>query len=483
MTKRREFIRKSFLGSIGVTFGSFALKPWSFSSLIENSFKATAIQILEPVVEAEEVVYQFLPADNGAGPMWCGGSSSIVRVGKEVFASGLETVPEWKPLNNCRWMLFERTKQGWEKKFTDKEGRTREPSPMATFHNGRFFLSANPTLTSPDKYDGPARPEIIQFKKSVEKLKYKKLLPVWSGNPPFSEHSYRSLAADGKLGELILFQNIGYTHAEWTFLDSKGKWSAQGKLEWPFGADYEEPEPIRVCYPNVMLKERAVYFCGVSDIVEPKKEWRKFKREITGKEWDYDFRKLFFTWSDDITSGKFHPWIEVASREETCGWIFPSDLWAAPDGSVHILWTERALDERLREKFFPDAKQSHALNYAVIRDGEVRLRRTLAVAEEGGSELRPGPGRFHITPENRLFVIYFIEGTHASGKSVSENRLLEITEGGIPGTSVALPLKQPFSSFFTTTVRAGSEPSEVVDMLGVPEGSKNTISYARIRLY
>ena len=57
--------------------------------------------------------------------------------------------------------------------------------------------------------------------------------------------------------------------------------------------DYEEPEPIRVCYPNVMLKDRAVYFCGVSDIIEPKKEWRKFKRELTGKEWDYDFRRLF----------------------------------------------------------------------------------------------------------------------------------------------------------------------------------------------
>jgi len=155
----------------------------------------------------------------------------------------------------------------------------------------------------------------------------------------------------------------------------------------------------------------------------------------------------------------------------------------APDGAVHILWTERALDERLREKFFPEAKQSHALNYAILRDGKMDLRRTLAIAEEGGSELKPGPGRFHITPDNRLFVVYFIEGSDASGKSVAENRLLEITAGGIPGTSMVLPLKKPFSSFFTATVRAGSKPSEVIDMLGVPEGIKNTISYARIRFY
>jgi hypothetical protein len=482
MTKRREFIRKSLLGSAGIAFGSFALKPGSFSALTENFGKAAANKIIKPVVEAEEEVYQYLPADNGAGPMWCGGSTCIVRIGKEVFASGLETVPERKPLNNCRWMLLGRSKKGWVKKHIDMEGRTREPSPIAVFHDGRFFLSANPTLTAPDTYNGPARPEILQFKKSDDKMKFGRLLPVWSGNPPFTEHSYRSLAADGNAGELILFQNIEYTHAEWSFLDSKGKWSAQGKLEWPFGSDYEEPEPIRVCYPNVMLKDRAVYFCGVSDIIEPKKQWRKFKRKLTGKEWDYDFRRLFFTWSDDITTGKFHQWLEITSREETCGWIFPADLWAAPDRSIHILWTERALDERLREKFFPGQKQSHALNYAIIRDGKVELRRTLAIAEEGVSDLIPGPARFHITPENRLFVVYFIKGTDASGRPVAENRLAEIMPDGNPGTSVALHLKQPFSSFFTATVRAGSKPSPTLDMLGILNGVKNTISYARIRL-
>ena len=483
MTKRREFIRKGLLGSAGAALGSVALKPWFDESLLGNFDYHGVGNVLKPVVEAEEVVYKYLPADNGAGPMWCSGSSCIVRIGKQVFASGLETVPEWKPLNNCRWMLFERSKNNWEKKITDIEGRTREPSPMAAFHDGSFFLSANPTLTTPDTYNGPARPEILRFKRSGEKLKHEKLLPVWSGNPPFTEHSYRSFAADGRSGELILFQNIDYTHAEWAFLDSKGKWSAQGRLEWPFGADYEEPEPVRVCYPNVMLKDKAVYFCGVSDIIEPKKEWRKFKRELTGKEWDYDFRRLFFTWSDDIRQGKFHPWIEIASREETCGWIFPSDLWVAPDGSVHILWTERALDERLREKFFPDAKQSHALNYAIIRNGNVEIRKTLAVAEEGVSDMRPGPARFHIGPENRLFVIYFIKGTGASGQPVAENRLIEMTPDGNPGSHIVLPLKLPFSSFFTATVRAGSKPSEVIDMLGITEGIKNAVSYASVRLW
>ena len=102
----------------------------------------------------------------------------------------------------------------------------------------------------------------------------------------------------------------------------------------------------------------------------------------------------------------------------------------------------------------------------------IPLLKPVVEAEEGGSELKPGSGRFQITPENRLFVVYFIEGTDASGKFIAENRLLEITEGGIPGTSVVLPLKQPFSSFFTSTIRAGTKPSPVLDMMGICEGVK-----------
>jgi hypothetical protein len=38
------------------------------------------------------------------------------------------------------------------------------------------------------------------------------------------------------------------------FRDRVGNWIARGKLSWPFGADYPNPEPIRDCYPNVVLK-------------------------------------------------------------------------------------------------------------------------------------------------------------------------------------------------------------------------------------
>jgi hypothetical protein len=437
----------------------------------------------KPTVELEEDVYSFEPANNGAGPMWCRGSTCLVRVGDDVFASGLETIRDAKPLNNCRWSLFKRGPEGWKLLRADPVGRTREPCPLTGFPSGRVFLSANPTLvTDPQAYAGPARPELLEFTVADPAAPPKSLLPLWEGEPKFTEHSYRSFAADGPAGEWILFQNIDYTHAEWTFRDRAGRWAAQGRLKWPWGAEYDKPQPIRVCYPNVALKSRAVHFCGVSDIVEPNPAWREFKKQLTGREWDYDFRRLFYTWTPDLTKTPFSPWVELASREKTCGWITPEDLWVAPDGAAHILWTDRAIDERLREKFFSEAKQSHALNYAVLRDGKVLRRHTLLEAREGGPNEIPGTARFHVTPDNRLWVIGYVSGTDKSGSAVSENRLMPMDTNGNVGPSLRVPLRKPFTSFFTATLRAGSAPSDWLELLGHQAGQSQTISYARIRL-
>jgi hypothetical protein len=439
--------------------------------------------VLKPVVEAEEEVYSFEPANNGAGPMWCSGSTCMVRVGDDVFASGLQTIKDAKPLNNCRWLLFHRGAVEWEQVALDPIGRTREPCPLVTFSDS-IFLSANPTLLSdPTVYSGPAQPQILQFAGSDPKREFQRLLPSWENSPRFTEHSYRSFAADAVAREFILFQNIDYTHAEWVFRDSSGQWLAHGKLRWPWGAEYERPEPIRVCYPDVMVKNRSVHFCGVSDIVEPNPKWRAFKKQLTGQEWDYDFRHLFYTWSDDIAEGKFHDWVEIASRDKTCGWISPGDLWVHPDGSVHIVWTERAIDERLRDKFFPGEKQSHALNYALIRQGKVVLRRTLALAEEGKSNEIPYLPRFQVTSDNRLFIFYYVNGSDAAHRPLNENRIIELGPDGSCTEPIRVPLKHPMNSYFTATVRGGSPPSATLDLLGLRAGSATNICYARVRLF
>ena len=66
-------------------------------SLIARADDLPRAAVLAPVVEVEEDIYTYTNAQNGAGPMWCSGSTTLVRVGDRLFASGLETVPDAEP--------------------------------------------------------------------------------------------------------------------------------------------------------------------------------------------------------------------------------------------------------------------------------------------------------------------------------------------------------------------------------------------------
>ena len=83
---------------------------------------------------------------------------------------------------------------------------------------------------------GPARPEFLEFDPAHPEREPKHLVPAWTSEPKFTEHSYRTFAADGASGEFILFQNIGTTHSQWAFLDKAGAWKT-GELVWPEGED------------------------------------------------------------------------------------------------------------------------------------------------------------------------------------------------------------------------------------------------------
>ncbi|MEK7707238.1 MAG: hypothetical protein AAB380_04510, partial [Verrucomicrobiota bacterium] len=119
----------------------------------------------------------------------------------------------------------------------------------------------------------------------------------------------------------------------------------------------------------------------------------------------------------------------------------------------------------------------------LVREGKVVLRKTIEESSEDKPGIIGSGARFQITPEHRLFVIYYAGGTDSGGKSVAENRVRELLADGHLTPSVRLPLEKAFSQYFTATIRGGSAPSRTLEMLGPRKGSGNTISYARVRLY
>lgn len=75
------------------------------------------------VVEVEEVVTRYRPANNGAGPLWCYGSTVIARHGKDVYLSVIETGEGVPLLCNTRWQLWHRSASGWKIEQSEEEFR------------------------------------------------------------------------------------------------------------------------------------------------------------------------------------------------------------------------------------------------------------------------------------------------------------------------------------------------------------------------
>src|SRR5437016_5338110 len=105
-------VKSGFGASLELGVWSLVLFTSSFPCSGQGASPPVSPPAIQPVVEVEEEVYQYEPANNGAGPLWCGGSTCLVRIGNEIFASGLETLKDRKPLNNCRWLLFKREENG-----------------------------------------------------------------------------------------------------------------------------------------------------------------------------------------------------------------------------------------------------------------------------------------------------------------------------------------------------------------------------------
>jgi len=420
-----------------------------------------------PGVEVEDIVYEFTPPGNGAGPLWDYGAPGIARWGDLVFAPGLDTIPGAKPLNNCRWALHRRDARGWQRVLTDEKDRQREPCPIGVFPDGRLLVSVNPALTAPDAYNGPSDPHLLEFSVRHPGKPGRAVRPAWSGAPHLTEHTYRGLAVDSANGAALVLHNDGrgVPRAHWVYIDRKGVSRQAGVIVFP----------IRGCYPQAALRAQVGHVLAVGDIVEPVAGWRTWKFEQTRREWDYVFRRLYYVLAPDVASGPFLAPVEVANLDATAGHIVNLDLWLAPDGAAHLLWLERSVQSKaMRDRFFPNVPLTDSLMYCVVRNGQPGEKQIIAAGGEGGADFLPAYARFHAAPGGRLFVL-------ASFRK-EEDVKMRFLPAGAAQPAMSLELRHPFVNFMTATERGGSRPSNLIDVIGVTADAPNVIRYARIRV-
>jgi hypothetical protein len=532
---RRRFARTVFeLLAVIEIFGLLAGGP-----------SAPAAEPIDPRSVVEEEVFSARYSNNGASPMWCFGNTCLVRLGERLFASIHEPLPKQPGPNDCRWSLFERTADGWQRRQADPASRTREPAPLACLPPsadhpaGRVLLSANPTLLPPGAAGpGPARPEVLVFDAASPGTPPVVLAPAWQGTPAFSEHSYRSLAVDRRRSEVFVMQYADATHGEWSFRDREGEWHA-GRIAWPpYAASDLAPFNAshgRVNYPVVTVRDGGVHVFGgvahdnwsrvktAADLQLPgaaEKPASGLAARAFGNRW----RRLLYATTPAVERAPFGEWLEIANSFADGGWLFPGDIHVDDAGTVHLLWYRGPMLASLRDARYPDIVRVHAVEYARVRDGRIVLRSTLHrggeegdswlpidVADEervyvtsGGERLVNQPvatPRFHVAPDGRLFVVSYFGPADAAAakKAAGEQRLLEIPAKGPPASVPVtawqrLPLAHPLPQFFTATPRAGCEPSFALDLLGHRRGGfaptdpvartewKGTLSYASVRL-
>lgn len=429
-----------------------------------------------PEVQVEELVTRYEPADNGAGPLWCYGSPLIARDGENVYASAIETGKDVPPLCNTRWQLWSRGEDGWQLLQHEQAFRQREPCPIALFPGGPVFLSVNPSTQPPGTKYGPCSPAVLQFNAQSPGARPVVLEPAWAEGTQFTDHSYRGFAADGVRRELLALNiHAGRGDLFVSFRDRQGAWHARGSIAFP----------IRSCYPQAGLRGGSAHVMAIGDIVEPNAEWRQLKKEVTGRDWDYVFRRLFYTWTADVAGKPFAQPIEIDSVEATGGHILNCDLYLESPDVCHLLYVRRPHQHAfLRDKYFPGQAMTSHLMHVVVRAGQVVQRRTLAETPGSGDGIEPTFARFHARANGQLCVL--VAGVeYQGGKAGAFGNFFGMMGDSAGGTEQPrlerIALSHPFQRFFNNAPAGGSAPSDTIDLFGTGQ-EPLSLRYARLRV-
>jgi hypothetical protein len=174
--------------------------------------------------------------------------------------------------------------------------------------------------------------------------------------------------------------------------------------------------------------------------------------------------------------------MEIDTVEKTGGHITNLDLFVDAAGTAHLLYLKRPYaNPYIREKYFPQGKDTAHLQYVVVKDGKVSATRTLAETTSDGQALTPSYARFHVGPREKLYVVASGTMNDAKGEAAFGMFLAAVLAGSEKADFQRLDLKHPLSTFFTNTPRGGSKPGEIIDLFGTGNDAPN-LRYTRIRL-
>jgi len=412
---------------------------------------------------SEEPVYTYTSPNNGYGPLWGYGSSLIARHQDTLFICATETGENVPPLCNTRWRILSRAGATWQTWAEASHYRQREPCLLALCGED-LILSVNDSLTEPGTHYKACQPHMKRLPVSKKVSQLQSLMPTWDPGSQFTDHSYRGLATDSQSNRILLF-NIDAVSSEqnWAYMHPDGNTLHQGKIAFP----------IRSCYPQVQLKGAFAAVMAISDIREPNETWGKYKKEQTGRAWDYVFRILYWTRNHDIEKESFEQPIEIANVDATAGHISNQDLLVDDALNSWLLYGKREVQsELMRNAFFPDKSTGNELWLTKVTSNGTLLwsKRIQAEAWNGGI---PGWSRFHQTPDGKLWILSYVGGHQAA------NWITEIDEAGTVLSTEKVSFKEPFGSFLTTSHRNGHAPSFTLDLVG-QQSKPVTLSHGRI---
>ena len=200
-------------------------------------------QALEVRPLSEETIDTVASPHNGASPLWCFGSSILVRDGDQLYVSLLRPDEGHEPYCNAHWELWRRDERGWSELHRGGEGREREPCPIGLLGEGEIVLSIQPGIVPKPFQDGHGdipwfcQPGVFLIdgrRVEGEDNVYTNLQPVFPIGSRFSQHSYRGLGIDRSNREILLMV-MEQTDEDYqpTWMSRDGLWHPLPRLEFP----------------------------------------------------------------------------------------------------------------------------------------------------------------------------------------------------------------------------------------------------------